>query len=121
MVKSRINAIVLALFLVTLGGYAGAEEKFGVSVYPGASSDSAATEFLKQISPESAAYRTGDKVEKVIAFYKKQPGLNFIGGNQEGGMFRKGNVDVTVQSPWMDTKTGKMEKDTLISFVKKKE
>jgi hypothetical protein len=36
-------------------------------------------------------------------------------------MFRKGNVDVTVQSPWMDTKTGKMEKDTLISIVKNKE
>lgn len=83
--------------------------------------DSAATEFLKQISPESAAYRTGDKIEKVMAFYKKQPGMNFVGGEQEGGMFRKGNVDVTVQSPWMDTKTGKMEKDTLISIVMNKE
>jgi hypothetical protein len=61
------------------------------------------------------------KVEKVIAFYKKQPGLNFVGGDQGGGMLRKGNVDVTVQSPWMDTKTGKMEKDTLISIVKNKE
>jgi hypothetical protein len=120
-VKSKINVIVLALFLVALGGYAGAEEKFGVGIYPGANLDSAATEFLKQISPESAAYRTGDKVEKVIAFYKKQPGLNFVGGDQGGGMLRKGNVDVTVQSPWMDTKTGKMEKDTLISIVKNKE
>jgi hypothetical protein len=120
-VKPKNYVIVLALFLVTIGGYAGAEEKFGVSIYPEAKYDSAVTEFLKQISPESAAYRTGDKVEKVIAFYKKQPGLNFIGGDQEGGMFRKGKVDVTVQSPWMDMKTGKMEKDTLISIVKNKE
>ena len=120
-VKSKHYVIVLALLLVTIGGYAGAEEKFGVSIYPGATYDSATAEFLKQISPESAAYRTGDKVEKVIAFYKKQPGLNFIGGDLEGGMFRKGNLDVTVQSPWMDTKTGKMEKDTLISIVKNKE
>ena len=119
--KSKWYVIVLALFSVIMGGYAGAEEKFGVSIYPGAKYDSATTDFLKQMSPESAAYRTGDKVEKVMEFYKKQPGFNFIGGDKEGGLLRKGNFDVTVQSPWMDTKTGKMEKDTLISIVKRKE
>lgn len=119
--KTKGFAFVLALFLVTMGGFAGAEEKFGVAVYPGAKFDRGVTDFLKQISPESAAYRTGDKVEKVIEYYKKSKGMDLMGTSNEGGMFRKGNVDVTIQNPWMDTNTGKMIKDTLISIVKNKE
>jgi hypothetical protein len=118
-VKSKIFVVFLALLLVTMGGYAGAEEKFGIIVYPGAKYDTATTDFLKQLSPESAAYRTGDKVAKVLEFYKKQPGFSFIMGDQESGMLQKGSFDVTLQSPWMDTKKGKMEKDTLISIVKR--
>ncbi|MCL5024782.1 MAG: hypothetical protein M1497_15725 [Nitrospirae bacterium] len=53
-------------------------------------------------------------------FYKKQSDLKYMGGDEGTPMFRKGTVDVTVQSPWMDTKTGKMMKDALISIVKQK-
>lgn len=117
---AKTSVMVLALFLMMgTGGFVGAEEKFGVSVYPGARHDSGATDFLQQISPESAAYRTGDTVEKVMEFYKKRPGFTLLDSTKEGGMFRKGNVDVTVQNPWMDTKTGKLIKDTLISIVKR--
>jgi hypothetical protein len=113
--------IALMLFLLAMGGIAGAEEKFGVGVYPGAKYDSGVTDFLRQLSPESAAYRTSDKVEKVMEYYRKSPGCTLVGSTKEGGMFRKGKTDVTIQNPWMDAKTGKMMKDTLISIVKMSE
>jgi hypothetical protein len=98
-----------------------AEEKFGVKVYDGAKFDSTVTNFLKQLSPEAAGYRTNNSVAKVVEFYMEQPGLKFMGGNDESALLRKDNVDVTVQSPWLDMQTGKMMKDTLISIVKQKE
>ncbi len=109
--------IVIFLVGVTL---VSAEEKLGVAVYPGAKFDGGVTDFLKQLSPEAVAYRTNDGVAKVVEFYKKQAGLKYGGGDKENALFRKGDVDVTIQSPWMDTKTGKMMKDTLISIVKQK-
>jgi hypothetical protein len=120
-VKTKIIGLALFLFLITMAGVTGAEEKFGVTIYPGAKFDRGVTDFLKQISPESAAYRTGDKVEKVMEYYKKSQGMNLMGVSNDGGMFKKGNIDITIQNPWMDTKTGKMIKDTLISIVKNKE
>lgn len=116
----RTKTCLLALWIcmTILVGVGNAEEKFGVIVYTGAKYDSGASDFLKQLSPQSAAYRTGDSVNKVIDFYKKQPGFNLVGDpTKEGAMFRKGKVDITIQNPWMDTKTGKMMKDTLISIV----
>jgi hypothetical protein len=41
-----------------------------------------------------------------------------MGGDKENAMFKKGNVDITIQNPWMDMKSGKMMKDTLITIVK---
>jgi len=35
----------------------------------------------------------------------------------EGALFKKGKINVTLQSPWMNMKTGAMMKDTLISIV----
>ena len=46
--KTRIFAFILALFLITMGGLARAEEKFGVIIYPGAKFDPEVTDFLKQ-------------------------------------------------------------------------
>jgi hypothetical protein len=103
-------------------GMGTAEEKYGIIVYTGAKYDSVASEFLKQISPQSAAYRTSDSVGKVVDFYKKQSGCKLVGEpTKEGAMFRKGNVDVTIQSPYMDTRTGQMMRDTLISIVTRPE
>jgi hypothetical protein len=120
----RLKTCLLALgvcvaIIVSVGN---AEEKYGITIYPGAKYDSGTSEFLKQISPQSAAYRTGDSVEKIVAFYKKQPGFKLLGNSEkEGAMFRKGKVDITIQSPWMNTTTGKMMNDTLIFIVPRPE
>jgi hypothetical protein len=100
---------------------AGTEEKFGVAVYPGAKFDSETAKVVAQMSTGGAGcYRTRDSFAKVVEFYKKQQGLKYIGGDKESAMLKKGKVDVTVQSPWMDMKTGKKNSDTLISIVNQK-
>jgi hypothetical protein len=100
-----------------------AEEKFGVKVYEGAKLDKqTSTQVSEAFSIEAFCYRTGDSLDKVVAFYKKEPGLEFMGGGKgdakEGAMFKKGDVDITIQNPWMDMKTGQLTKDTLITIVK---
>ena len=120
--RTKTCLLVLGICMAIMVGVGKAEEKYGIIVYTGAKFDSGTSEFLKQISPQSAAYITGDSVDKVINFYKKQPGFILIGDpTKEGAMFRKGKVDVAIQSPWMNTKTGKMMKDTLISIVTRPE
>lgn len=118
--KVKSLAVLFAVIFLFGVSLVWAEEKFGVKVYDGAKFDSETTNFLKQMSPEAAAYRTNDSAEKIMDFYKKQPGLKLMGATKEGGMFKKGTVDITIQNPWMDTKTGKMVNDTLISIVKQK-
>jgi hypothetical protein len=96
-----------------------AEEKFGVKVYDGATYDTSTSKTVSEsMSINASCYRTNDNVEKVTEFYKKQPDLEFMGGSQEGAMFKKGDVDITIQNPWMDMQSGMMNKDTLISIVK---
>jgi len=116
--RTKKCLLFLWVCLAVTIGTGNAEEKFGVVVYTGAKQDSGTSDFLKQMSPQSIAYRTSDNVEKVVDFYKKQAGYKLIGDpTNEGAWFKKGKADVTIQSPWMDTKTGKMNKDTLISIV----
>jgi hypothetical protein len=112
--------LLLAVILLALGAAAsGAEEKFGVKVYEGAQLDKETSASVSEsFSVEAFCYRTSDSAGKVVEFYKKQPGLEIMGDNQEGAMFKKGNVDVTIQNPWMDMKTGQMMKDTLITIAK---
>lgn len=99
-----------------------AEEKFGVKVYEGAKADKETSAAVSEaFSMEAFCYRTADGLEKVVAFYKKEPGLEFMGESKEGAMFRKGNVDVTIQTPWMDMKTGQLMKDTLITIVRREQ
>lgn len=114
----KIMAFVVVLLfagIITVG----AEEKFGVKVYDGAKYDTSTSKTVSEsMSVNAACYRTNDSVAKVVEFYKKQPGLESMGGSTEGAMFKKGNIDITIQNPWMDMKSGKMMKDTLISIVK---
>lgn len=44
--------------------------------------------------------------------------MEYTGGEKVAAAFTNGQVDVTIQNPWMDTKTGKMITDTLITIVK---
>ena len=115
--------LALAVTLLALGiVVSAAEERFGVKVYEGAKLDTATSKAISEaMSIEAFCYRTNDSLAKVVEFYKKEPGLTFIDGDKESAMFKKGEVDVTVQNPWMDMKTGQLTKETLITFVKHKE
>ncbi len=113
--------ILLFAAMMLFAGFitAGAEEKSGIKIYDGARYDASTSKTLSEsMSINAACYRTNDKIAKVIEFYKKQPGVEFIGETKESAMFKKGNIDITIQNPWMDMKSGKMMKDTLISIVK---
>jgi hypothetical protein len=105
-----------------LAGTARGEEKHGVPVYPGARYDAATTGALRDaMNLDAACYRTDDDVAKVTAFYAKQPGFKVLAQGAEGSMIKKGDVDVTVQRPWMGMKSGAMNKDTLVSIVKQRQ
>jgi hypothetical protein len=110
--------LLAVLFLVSVIS-ANAEEKFGVKVYDAAKLDAATSKTVSDsMSINAFCYRTNDSVAKVTDFYKKQAGLEFMGRDKENPMLKKGNVDITIQNPWMDMKSGKMRKDTLITIVK---
>lgn len=112
--------------------------KAGVAVYPGAKADDATTDFVRtSLGMPGAAYRTGDDLGKVAAFYGKQAGMKPMGPpTKDSAAFLAGCKDeynsvlkktmarcdlhVTVQSPWMDMKTGKLVNDTLITIVRQK-
>ena len=115
----KMMAFVAVLFFAGLIT-AGAEEKFDVKIYDGAKHDVSTSKTVSEsMSINAACYRTNDSVAKVVEFYKKQPGMQYMGGDKESAMFKKGDIDITIQNPWMDMKNGKMIKDTLITIVKK--
>jgi hypothetical protein len=99
-----------------------AADVHGVPVYPGASVDTDSTAFLRdQMKLDAKAFKTPDDVAKVAAFYKTVRGLKIVSEpDEQGAMYRKGDVDVTLQRPYMDMKTGQMVQATLVSIVKQK-
>ena len=118
LIRAAIAAFVL-LFISSVF----AEEQLGVAVYPGAKYDQVRTKMLREsLSAKGAAYRTSAPVEEVAAFYKKQ-GLLFLkigSSSKKIARFKKVDVDVdvVVQSPWQDAKTGATMTDTLILIFK---
>jgi hypothetical protein len=119
MKRMKWLAVLFIAFALTLAAGQEIKEVFGVPVYPGAKLDEATTKFLTEgMAVNGMAFRSPDSVAKVAEFYKTQ-GLKEIMVSQEGAMFKKGDVvDITLQNPWQNMQTGKMEKDTLISIVK---
>lgn len=115
----NLKHILACLACLAAVGTASAEERMGVTIYPGARHDAETSKAVKEMTQgEAACFTTADPVAKVAAFYRQQ-GLKPIGeATNEGAMFRKGAVDVTIQSPWMNMKTGTMMKGTLVSIVK---
>ena len=97
-----------------------AEQKHGVELYPAAKADADTAKMIKDTMKfDAATYRTSDSVAKVTEFYRKQAGLKENPGtSDQGSGFMGKGVMVTVQNPWADMKTGKMNNDTLISIVK---
>jgi len=113
-----ILALLAVLLLVSVISV-NAEEKFGVKVYDGAKYDAAVSKNVSEtISINAACYRTNDSVAKVAEFYKKQPGMKYMGGEKVSAGFSNGVVNVTIQNPWMNMINGKMMTDTLITIVK---
>ena len=97
-----------------------AEQKHGIEVYPAAKADPEVAKMIKDtMKIEAATYRTSDSVAKVTEYYRKQAGLKENpGSDAKGSGFMGKGVMLTVQNPWADMKTGKMNNDTLISIVK---
>ena len=113
-----VAVLVLMAFVAGLT-MAGAEEKFGVKVYDGAKYDAETTQAINSaMNIDGACYRTDATVAQVNEFYKKQLDTTEVHTSAKGGLFKKGNVNITVQSPWMNMKTGQHMTDTLISIVK---
>jgi hypothetical protein len=112
----------MLLLLVLAAATVYGTEHFGVQIYPGARQDAGEIAFLRKIGVEQGYfYRTGDKADKVVAFYLKQPGLMSIGHDANGGKFVKQAggrmVYVNVESPWLPSGGGEMNKDTKILIV----
>lgn len=117
----RIASLAIFILTILIVGLvtAGAEEKFGVKVYDGARYDADTSQFLSTaMKVDGACYRTTATPAQVNEFYKKQPGTTEIHTSAKGGMFKQAGVTITIQSPWMNMKTGQHMTDTLISIVK---
>jgi hypothetical protein len=115
-----VYSAVLGILLV-LSGTAGAEERFGVAVYPGARYDEATSKYMTEsMQLTMACYRTKDGLDTVAAFYKKQKGLALRGDVlKENALFHSDKAEVTLQNPWLNVLTGRMMNETLISIVRK--
>jgi hypothetical protein len=116
--KARVFLALVAILVLATSMVVHAEEKSGIKIYDSAKYDASTSKAVSDAMRINAAcYRTNDTVAQVTDFYKKQAGLKFIHESGKGSMFKKGNIDITIQNPWMDMKTGKQNKDTLISIV----
>ena len=114
-VRSTFLLTLTLLFTLML---ASAEDKWGVKVYDGAKYDADTTAFVAQMGGQAACYRSSDSLAKLVAFYSKLPGITVIHSGDKGAMFKLNGVNITLQSPWMNMKTGVRNFDTLISIVK---
>ena len=115
------KAIAVAAFAL-LSGTAIADAQFGIETYPGAKEDTEVAQQLKKsMNLTAKTYRTGDSVTKVTEFYRKQKSLTEgPASSDKGSMFTGKGATLTVQNPWMDMKSGKINNDTLISIVPNK-
>lgn len=113
----RSTFLLTLTFLFTLM-LASAEDKWGVKVYDGAKYDADTSAVVAQMGGQASCYRSSDELTKVIAFYSKLPGVAVIHTSAKGAMFKLNGVSITLQSPWMNMKTGARNSDTLISIVK---
>ena len=119
--STLLTSSLLLLLVAACIGIAAAEEKYGVAVYTGATYEAETSQWVaQQMKVEASCYRTNATVAQVNEFYKKQPGVTVARAASDGGMFTKGTIHVTVQSPWIDIKNQRESKDTLISIVKTK-
>jgi hypothetical protein len=113
--RSTFLLTLTFLFILML---ASAEDKFGVKVYDGAKYDADTSAIVAQMGGQAACYRSAGELSKVLDFYTKLPGSILVHTGAKGAYFKVNGVNVTVQSPWLNMKTGAHNSDTLISIVK---
>ena len=115
------HVIGIGLVALSLSFAAAAEKQHGVEVYPGAKADAeVAAELKKAMNIEAKTYRTTDSVEKVARFYREKKLEQLPGADAKQAAFMANGVHITLQNPWMDLKSGKVNNDTLLSIVKQK-
>ena len=110
--RSIRSTFLLSLLLLFTLMRASAEDN------DGAKYDADTSAFVAQMGGQAACYRSADSLNKAIAFYSKLPGVTVIHTGEKGAMFKLNGVSITLQSPWMNMKTGVRNSDTLISIVK---
>ncbi|MEK6742765.1 MAG: hypothetical protein AABZ15_04110 [Nitrospirota bacterium] len=118
MIKRMV--LLMALLAAMSAGDAGAVEKYGVPVYPGAEYDEGTTRYLDDVQYiEGAAYRTTDDPSAVAEFYVKL-GLTPVKGKAKAtATFKKDDVEVAIQGPpRKEIASGKKVEDTLITITK---
>jgi hypothetical protein len=114
-----MNKAIAAALLAFVSSAAVAETQYGVEVYPGARPDEQVAKQVKEkLKITARTYRTSDPVSKVADFYRKQ-NLTEAHASKKGATFTGKGATVTIQSPWLDMDSGKMNNDTLVSIVPK--
>jgi hypothetical protein len=74
---------MLLFYAVVLAG-----EPHGIKVYKGAVLDKEETTFGREIAgADIYCYRTKDSIANVIAYYKRHPGLIYMGGDVTHAIF----------------------------------
>jgi hypothetical protein len=114
-VRSTFLLILTLLFTLML---ASAEDKWGVKVYDGAKYDADTSALVAQMGGQAACYRSADSLANLVNFYSKLLGIAVIRNGDKGAMSKLNGVSITLQSPWMNMKTGVHNSDRLISIVK---
>jgi len=142
--KSTIIAVAVLAMLCSTAALAA--EHFGVTVYPGAVADAEAKGYCAAFGPESIrqtrelfkdakdggsfCFHTADDFDKVVAYYRKLPGVEPLGspsirGANKAMVFCKAGmqcaslgdgVDISISTPWSVGKT--VHKDVLITLRK---
>ena len=119
----KTSVVVLFIGVAASAAETPADRVAGILLYPGASSAGVdGTEKMLKDSGYGTAVcrRTRDTLAKVVAFYRKQSGLQLVGEPGDDSATFMGSAagtSVNVNSPWMDVKTFQMQKDTQICIV----
>lgn len=103
---TRVLRTAVAAAIAISSGIAGAAQKLGVEVYPGAKQLPLKSAYVKAAAAVSDAYcyRTSDRPDAVVRFVLRQAGFQA----REQYVLRRQNVDVVVHPPTADPRTGAM-------------
>ena len=117
------STLLLSLTMCAVAGVAQAADTVsGIPLYPGSSSSNVegSEKVLKDTGYKTAVCRhTADSLPKVVAFYGKDKQLSPLGepSKDNAGFVTKSGASMSINSPWVDMKTLKMNDGTMICIV----